>query len=254
MGKKSLADKIAELSKPSTEFDIEDNDLRDNVFDHNSDDEHLNSDLSDDETLKKQHYLAVDKSNIRKENDNLNLGKAYGGKVTSRGDLYESDESRSVDEHESSEDSDSGISLTANSESESEEEDEDEVTKEEDSNLTHKRLKLKELMSNERQHIVNRLSQSASNDAVKGFAILQQHKLFDSIIDSRMKVQKSLTNSNVLPIEKEILKEHFATKKTEKYLSQAQEKCFDLLDSILTLRSKLLKKDSVLSSSESVGR
>lgn len=259
MGKKSLAEKIAELSKPSTEFDIEDNDLRDNVFDHNDDDDHPNSDLSDDETLKKQHYLAVDKSNIRQENDNLNLGKAYGGKVTSRGDLYESDESRSLDEHEDSEDSDSGISLKTNSESESEEEDEDEsdsedkdeVKKQEDSNLTHKRSKLKELMSNERQHIVNRLSQSASNDAVKGFAILQQHKLFDSIIDSRMKVQKSLTNSNVLPIEKGILKEHFATKRTDKHLRQALEKCFDLLDSIIALRSKLLKKDSVLSSSES---
>lgn len=260
MGNKSLAEKIAELSKPSTEFDIEDNDLRDNVFDHNGDDDHLNSDLSDDETLKKQHYLAVDKSNIRNENGNLNLGKAYGGKVTSRGDLYESDEeSRSLDEHENSEDSDSGISLKTNSESESEDDDEDEsesedkdeVTKEEDSNLTHKRSKLKELMSNERQHIVNRLSQSASNDAVKGFAILQQHKLFDSIIDSRMKVQKSLTNSNVLPIKRDILKGHFATKKTDKYLNQTLEKCFDLLDSILALRSKLLKKDSVLSSSES---
>lgn len=257
MGKKSLAEKIAELSKPSTEFDIEDNDLRDDVFDHNDDDEHLNSDLSDDETLKKQHYLEVNKSNIRKENDNLNLGKEYGGKVTSRDDLYESE---GQDEREDSEDSDSGVSLKANSESESESEseedesdseDKDEAAREEDSNLTHKRSKLKELMSNERQHVVNRLSQSASNDAVKGFAILQQHKLFDSIIDSRMKVQKSLTNSNVLPIEREILQEHFSTKKTNKYLNQALEKCFDLLDSILALRSKLLKKDSVLSSSES---
>ncbi|CUM51821.1 Protein BFR2 [Debaryomyces fabryi] len=264
MGKRSLAEKIAELSKPSTEFDIEDNDLRNDVFDHNDDDDHLNSDLSDDETLKKQHYVSLDKSKLRKQSDNLNLGKTYGGKVTNRDDLYESEGSRSFDEEEDLEGSESGISLKSNSESESEEdeddeddeddeadsEDEDEAKREEGSNLTHKRSKLKELMSNERKHIVNRLSQSASNDAVKGYAILQQHKLFDSIIDSRMKVQKSLTNSNVLPIEKGILKERFATKKTDKYLNQAQEKCFDLLDSIIAIRSKLLKKDSVISSSE----
>lgn len=257
MGKKTLAEKIAELSKPSTEFDIEDNDLRNDVFDHNDDDD-LNSDLSDDDTLKKQHYVNVDKSKIRKDNDKLNLGKTYGGKVTSRDNLYESDGSRSFDEDDDLEGSESGVSLKSNSESESEEEEdddsdsenEDEEKKEEDSNLTHKRSKLKELMSGERKHIVNRLSQSASNDAVKGYAILQQHKFFDSIIDSRMKVQKSLTNSNVLPIERSILNEHFATKKTDKYLDQAQESCYDLLDSIIAIRSKLLKKDSILSPSE----
>lgn len=267
MGRKNLAEKIAELSKPSTEFDIEDNDLRNDVFEH-EEDEHLDSDISEDEASKKQHYVNVEKSKIRGANDKLNLGKKYGGNVASRDDLYVSDGARSSDEEESGEESESGASLRANSESEDEhselEEDSqqsdgddgsdgessDDEAKEENASLVHKRSKLKELMSNERKHIVNRLSQSASNDAVKGFAILQQHKLFDSILDSRMKVQKSLTNSNLLPIDKEAL-QNYSTKKTDKYISQAQSSCFDLLDSVLALRSKLINKDMGLTSSDS---
>ncbi|PYD08086.1 hypothetical protein DND47_30115, partial [Pseudomonas syringae pv. syringae] len=46
---------------------------------------------------------------------------------------------------------------------------------------------------------MNRLSEAASQEALKGYAILQQHKLFDALIDARLKVQKALTNSNLLP-------------------------------------------------------
>lgn len=261
----SLSEQIAELSKPATEFDIEDNDLRNDVFD-NENDNLLNTSESEDETTKKEHYVDVDKSNLRKKNDELNLGKKYNGNIKSRSDLYGSDDQENISEEEESsvnEDGDEQEQGGEESDEEDEESNEDQsesdeesdtgkINGEEDSNLSHKRSKLKEIMSNERTHIVNRLSNSATNDSVKGFAILQQHKVFDSIIDSRMKCQKSLTNSNVLPIDiKTMNADNHSSKKTKRYLHHATDKCYDLLDSIMALRLKLLKKDSIISSSES---
>lgn len=59
MAKKSLSEQLSQLTKPQTEFDIEDNDLRDNVFNQDSED---NSESEDDDQLKKEHYVDVSKS------------------------------------------------------------------------------------------------------------------------------------------------------------------------------------------------
>lgn len=263
MAKKSLSEQLSQLTKPQTEFDIEDNDLRDNVFNQDSED---NSESEDDDQLKKEHYVDVSKSKMRQNADSVSLGKKYTGNITNRSNLYDDEAEEDEDEEESDEQdedeeelndeeeevedeeeansdnsSDSGESLRDNSESEAES----------DSELNHKRLKVKQLMTKERSHIVNRLSQSATNDSLKGFAISQQHKFFDKIIDCRLKAQKSLTNSNLLPPNKETLEAtKTSTKKTAKYLAQAKEDCFNLLDSILSLRNDLLTKDHI--STESI--
>lgn len=262
MGKKSLAEQIAELNKPRSEFDIEDNDLRENVFEHedNSDNEAVSS----DEEMKKEHYVAVNKSKLRQ--NELDLGSKYTGSVSSRKDLYDDDEEMNQeeddqdeeDEEDESEDNseDDAVDLDnsdlddIDSEDEdSEEQDSDDNTPEEDESLTHKRDKLKELLQQERKHIVSRLSLSASGDALKGYTVLQQHKFFDSVLDARIKLQKSIAASNILPPNAATIKaEQLSTKKSDKYLSRAQDKCFDLLDSIFALRNTLLKKDSITTS------
>ncbi|KAK6198499.1 protein BFR2 [Scheffersomyces amazonensis] len=261
MARKTLAEQLAELTKPQTDFDIENSELKDDVFEDGSDNE-VQSD-SDDETLRQQHYVASSRSKLRKENETIALGGKYSGSVASRKNLYddedeeedgeeeeeEDDDDEEVDEEEEEEieeevdlsevDSDSDASLEGNSDEESEQEDEE---------LELKRNKIKELMAKERVHIVNRLSQSATTDALKGFAVSQQHKFFDKIIDSRLKIQKSLLNSNLLPPNHDILvSQDLATENTKEYVEQAKEQCFDLLDTIFALRKALYKKDGVSS-------
>ncbi|KAG2735674.1 hypothetical protein G9P44_001888 [Scheffersomyces stipitis] len=253
MAKKTLAEQIAELTAPKTDFDIEDNDLKQDVF-ANENEESGASDQEDD-SLRNEHYVAVSKSKLREKNSSVNLGKKYNGSVASRSDLYgdgdendeEDEEDEDDDELEENEDeendSDSGVSLSGQSDSEIEGEEESD---EETQDLQDKRSRLKSLMSQERSHIVNRLSQSATNDSLKGFAISQQHSTFDKIIDARLKIQKSITNANLLPPNSDTLSNSdISSKKTSKYLSKAKEDVFALLESIMSLRSELLKKDNI---------
>ncbi|CAH2353212.1 protein Bfr2p [[Candida] railenensis] len=265
---KTLAEQIAELTKPTTEFDIEDNELRDNVFENNSD--NSGDDLSEeDEELQKQHYVKVNKSKLRK--DDINLSSKYTGSISSRKDLYgddedvdveededddeeeEEDEDEDSEDEEGDEDEDGEVDLDDSEldqdSDESQDEDADQFDEQNDvsdDDLSHKRNKLKLLLQSERKQIVSRLSQSASNDALKGYSVLQQHKFFDTILDSRIKLQKSITTSNQLPPNNNVaMSEKLYTKKSKKYLKQSQEKCFDLLDQIFTLRNTMLTKESI---------
>lgn len=253
MAKKSLAEQIAELSQPKTDFDIE-NETADPFAQSGSDD------LESDDELQREHYVPVSKSTLRKDGS-LVKDKKYVGQVTSRADLYGSDAERPEEEDEDDEsaddnlendiadDSDSGASLRSNSDDESEQEEQDEQ-EEEESDAEHadvKREKIKAMMAKERTHIVNRLSESASTDALKGYAILQQHKEFDALIDTRLKIQQALLNSNMLPANEETLKaEGLATEDTEQNIATATEKCYDLLDAIFALRSHLYSKDKIV--------
>ncbi|KAK6461315.1 protein BFR2 [Scheffersomyces coipomensis] len=267
MAKKSLAEQLAEFTKPQTDFDIENSELKDDVFEDGSDNE-INSDFSDDETLRKEHYVASSKSKIRKENESIELGGKYSGSVTSRDRLYDDDEEDDEDEEEDdeeeedeeeeeeqdddddnndiNEESDSGVSLS----NESSDDEEDDESDKEDEELGVKRDKIKEFMAKEGVHIVNRLSQSATNDSLKGYAISQQHKFFDKIIDSRLKIQKSVINSNLLPPNSDIfISQDLKTKHSEKYLQEAKNECFELLDTILSLRKAMYKRDNVTTES-----
>lgn len=251
MVKKSLAEQIAALSKPQTEFDIEDNEIADRRF---SGEENSELEESDDD-MKSNHYVKVSESRLRKKNHRVELGGKYTGSKVSREALFDDEtelsgeedededemsEDESEDEDGGENDSDSGASLRSNSDSESEPEDE------EDEEDEAKRSKLKNLLNQERKHIVNRLSQSTTTDAIKGYSILQQHKLFDSLIDGRLKLQKALTNSNLLPMNYEALKsEPISTDKTHKLTNKSIDHCYDLLDTIFTFRSKLLSNDNI---------
>ncbi|KAF3985589.1 hypothetical protein FT663_04733 [Candidozyma haemuli var. vulneris] len=261
MAKKSLAEKFAESDQPP-DFDIENEDS--NPFARIDEEDFSASDESDEE-LKKGHYVSVGKSKLRDQNGSLVKGEKYKGALASRKDLYEdsdgeepsdsgSDEADEDDEEQEEEenDSDSGASLRANSDEESSDEGSDEGSDEEkgsedEEDADVKREKIRAMMTKERKHIVNRLSEAATQEALKGYSILQQHKLFDSLIDVRLKVQKGLTDSNLLPGNHETLeKEELGNDSTEDILEKASEKCYSLLDSILQLRSRLYVKENVV--------
>lgn len=275
MGKKSLAEQIAELSKPQNDFDIEDSEFADPFADLGSDG--MSAAGSDDE-LKNEHYVAVPKSALRKLNDKLVVGKKYTGKVADRSSLYENgslradfsasdlDSEESIDGHkneaepgesgeesgqsaqESGDESDSGASLKENSDSEaSDSESGEAIELDNEEDADGKRQRIKAMMAKERGHIVNRLSQAATQDALKGYAVMQQHKIFDAIIDSRLKIQKAVASSNVLPPNKEVMdSEQLSTDKTERRLHKATQKCYDLLDRIFHMRSALYTQDKLV--------
>lgn len=270
MAKKSLAEKYAEDDQPP-DFDIENEDS--NPFARVDNQDFLASDESDDE-LKKEHYVPVGKSKLRSQNGALVKDEKYKGSVASRKDLYGSEGeelddqegSESEEDNEEAEDnieqeeegsdeeeqSDSGASLRANSEDESSDdgrsdESSDDDGSDEEVDADVKRDKIKAMMTRERKHIVSRLSEAVTQEALKGYSILQQHKLFDSLIDVRLKVQKGLTNSNLLPGNYDTLeKEQLGNDSTEDMIEKASEKCYSLLDSILQLRSKLYVKENVV--------
>lgn len=266
MARKTLAEQIAALGQAKTDYDIENDDLG-NDFDESGDEDLGNS---DDEHAR-DHYVKVSKSKIREQSSAVK-GKKYKGEIVDRSALYndgndeasgsddidgideedeeveeeEDDEEGEIESENEAENSDSGASLRSNSdegESEVDESDgEDEISAE------AKRSRIKQLLANERKHIVNRLSESATNDALKGYTILQQQNEFDSLIDLRLKIQKALNISNLLPVNEDTFENiDVSTKKTGKHLKEATEKCFDLLDTIFALRSQLYTKDKVVS-------
>lgn len=254
--KRSLADELKDLSNPTTDFDIED----DNFNVSGSEDE---SGSSSDEEQKTEHYVGVNKSKLRKDGPK----NVYGGQKASRADIY-NDEGNSVSEsdgddsevdsaiesneddmedqaQEEQNDSDSGVSLDgSSSDSESDSEDKEETGDQGNSEDEHKRNKLKAFITKEKQTIGKRIAQSNINDALKGYTVTQQNKLFDQLIESRIKLQKSLTNANMLPKDKASSKP-FVTKETSDNVKTVESKCYDLLDTIMKFRNQAYAKESI---------
>lgn len=241
---KSLADQIAELTKPKKDFDIE------------AEDPFAQSDSDAAEEPRYTHYVKVGRSKMR---DKLEVGDKYKGKKVTRAALYGSSdddmedlpegsegESQADDTPESSsdeqfEDATDGSGLDANLDNDS------------DPSLDHdldadtdgaQKEQIKDIIQQEKKHILSRLSGAAALDALKGYALMQQHKVFDSLIDVRLKIQKALSNSNNLPVDAAAFK---ATKEKGdlKKVAEAKDLCYNLLDSILAFRAALHKSEGV---------
>lgn len=245
MAKRSLLEELATLEKPD-DFDIED-DERQDVF-GSEDDSEKEDDVAND------HYVLVGKSKLR--NNAPVLGGRYSGEKSSRKDIEEEEfsepdmeDEEEVSDEEAGAESDSGASLRANSDSDDDDEDDDEDENDmamngESEDLQYKRQQLLGLMAQERKHIISKLSENATNDALKGYAIQAQHQVFDKIIDGRLKLQKVIQLSNQLPFDAEVAEhEKLSSKKTSKYLEQARESCFNILDTVFALRNQLTEKD-----------
>lgn len=265
--KRSLAEELKELQNPVTDFDIED----DNADGFGASDSEDRDSSSGDEANKTGHYVGATKSRLRRDGPK----NVYGGKKSSREQIFndaqgslspsdasdesdaesdekdaESDKSDaesdgSLGEEEDNE-SDSGVSLSGlSSDSESEP---DSINgkleaKEEDSDVEHKRNKLKAFITKERQTIGRRIAKSNINDALKGYTVTKQNDLFDQLIETRIKLQKPLNNANLLP-EDYSASTAFISDHTDENIEAVQKKCYNLLDNIMKLRNVLYAKES----------
>lgn len=247
---RTVGERMGDVDAPE-DFDIETNELAEFGSDSGSGLE------SEDEQIAREHYVNVGRSKLR---TSAPVGKKYNGSVVSRKQLEENEESTGSEEHEESGDSDLiDGELIDNSDGASEEQDsekdishsgsDEELDLDSESaseRNTAPKTDIAALLAAERKHIVQRLSLSTTTDALKGYSIHKQQKLFDSLIEARMKIQKSLINANTLPSKK--MKEFAPSSSTYK---EAEEACYSLLDSILRLRSQLSKADHI--SSDKVG-
>ncbi|CDO93185.1 unnamed protein product [Kluyveromyces dobzhanskii CBS 2104] len=249
MGKKSLADQIAEIAnKPQVEdFDIENDE---SVFQHGGSGAEAGSGSEDDEELKNQHYVSVGKSKLRDAVDQgvASKDKKYTGSKGSRADMFNDDEMNAPLQGESeSEDSDAA-SLRSDSEDESVSEatsqSEDEEDEEEDEETILKKEKLARMVQMQTKQVVSNLAQSAQKDAAKGYAILQQNAFFDKVLDSRIKLQKAVGAANKLPLSGESWSELLDESNT-KLLDSTFKVLEKVLTQCITVRNKFQVGDHI---------
>ncbi|ANB13759.1 Bfr2p [Sugiyamaella lignohabitans] len=263
----SLADQLAKLANPEpVDFDPED-------FENRNPDDDSGNELEVNKAAT-EHYLEVSKSSLR--NDELNVdGVKYVGKRVKRDALFEQNgghseesddddeeevegEDDSEEEEEEEEDSEENDVVNGN---ESEEEDEmqsdDDISEKKEQRKLNgsasdgvpedevaKRAQLQELIDAERKNLAGRLSNTAKADAEKGSAVQHQLNIYESIIDCRIKLQKSIQAVNELPISRSSA-EKFTTEATPELISKNKESVFDLLNKVSQLRLRLLQKDGL---------
>ncbi|KAG7823765.1 hypothetical protein KL909_002502 [Ogataea angusta] len=238
---RTVAEEIAkELSKPVfKDVDIEN-------------EPNSSSEGSDDE-VSREHYVQ-NRSRLR----GVEVGENYKGKKVSRGDLYDEDKARSEgskSEEAESNDSDiladvtdSEVEEGSDNSEESEEGESEQESGHNDSDASsvadsYKRERISQLLAEEKKQIISRLSATAKSDAIKGYAILSQHRIFDLILDSRIKLQKAIVSANQLPLNTEIYDS--LSKKEKKEVEKVQEKVFELLEKTINVRRKLYAKDKI---------
>ncbi|KAF2091711.1 TRAUB-domain-containing protein [Saccharata proteae CBS 121410] len=219
---KTLAEQLADLDEPAPkDFDPEEPD------NYNSD-----SDESDAEAATgnegREHYENVGKSKLRKRNV-VPLGPQYEGSRVSR-DAVEDDDSDdpfakgfasgSDDDEESDaearpdgeddDDSEEGSGFSDEQDemdgADSEEEDdgtsatdlsdEDEDMDDAEPSTAVDRDELRKIMAEEQKTVAATISEAAKADAEKGRAVRAQRKTFDSLLNTRIRLQKALIATN----------------------------------------------------------
>ncbi|GAB7337846.1 hypothetical protein MBLNU457_4243t1 [Dothideomycetes sp. NU457] len=224
---KTLAEQIADLDDPAPkDFDPEEEPAQSSGSEDESDD----GDDDIGETAR-EHYADVGKSKLRKPTE-VSLGPQYAGAKVTRDAMLDDDDdednpfSKGFDEAESDEgDEDEGedededdIEEDAESEDEDEEldgdetpasevgdEDDEEEDSDEDEAPKRKirdddidRAELKRLMAEEQKSVASTLTEAAKADAEKGRAVKRQRLTFDTLLNTRIKMQKALVGTNTL--------------------------------------------------------
>ncbi|KAF2239687.1 TRAUB-domain-containing protein [Viridothelium virens] len=253
---KSLAERVAELDAPFRDHDPEDQSSSDNG----------NSDI--DETIRgdgREHYQVVENSKLRGK-DVAPLGHQYEGSRVSRDVAFYEEEddpfakgfqSSSSDEETYDESDDRArIGYIDGTEKEDEDEDEDEMEEEDDEEDTElsdggaaqvedddrdgfhsdSRAELRRMMSEQQKAVTSSISQAAKVDAEKGRAVKQQRSTFNSLLNSRIRLQKALISTNSFELAKSPEKE---THEDDEVVEAAENAAFRLWSSLNNLRENL---------------
>ncbi|SCU87004.1 LAMI_0D04368g1_1 [Lachancea mirantina] len=262
---KSLSEKISAIANKPVVADYDIENAETNSFEHRegSDDE---LDSSEDERQASSHYVSVGKSKLKDKGIHLRDEK-YKGAKSSRKALYDGDDdsesgensetdnnldrvSEDVDGVDSDSVDDDSVEVESVvesvSESDASEEFEDPESDQEEEDTEYKRKRLAALVQQETQTAVKRLSETSRQNASKGYAILEQNRLFDQILDTRIKLQKAVTAANELPLSKDSWELHLRESKGNKrLLKEAIGKLKDVMGQLIDFRDEFQMRDNI---------
>lgn len=129
------------------------------------------------------------------------------------------------------------------SDSEDEEEIEENLETPEEVSET-KRNKLQAILDTEKKVLASQLSTIAHTDAEKGAAIQQQMTVYESILDTRIKLQKGLAAANTFPLTSESL-DKIKTDESDAKIEKLKKSLYKLLDELTSIRVNMMKADGI---------
>ncbi|CZT24545.1 related to Che-1 protein [Ramularia collo-cygni] len=255
---RNRAAEFEELVKPvGKDFDPEEEDIA-------VDDSDEEPSEAEDDFDGREHYVAVTQSKLRKPTKAVPLGPKYRGSQVGRDALDQDSDSddpfnKSFDEEEES-DADGDLEMadgegSGDDDSEgSEEEGDEEGTSDTDMSedngdeLMAKpgdddaklRKELEKVVGDDLKNAVSAsISRASKEDAEKGRAVKKQRTAFDSLLNTRMKMQKSLIATNTLA---GLGEDQIAAEKddAEQALEAAETAAFNLWNTLNTFREDLL--------------
>ncbi|CAK7221760.1 rRNA-processing protein bfr2 [Sporothrix curviconia] len=155
-----------------------------------------------------------------------------GKPVYSDGEENEEEEDEEESEGSEVEDLNSDASEEDDGEDDSENsEDDDDDDDEVDASAAKAEAETKKILAQERKQVLASISQSAKADADKGFAVRQQRRTFDALLNMRIRVQKALSTANTLhTVDKE-------GESAEEAIEEAAAKAIELLNAIQGIRN-----------------
>lgn len=232
-----------------------------------SDDDRSDADFSEEEdtTAGREHYAAVGKSKLRKPIE-VSLGPEYTGRGISRKELEDSDSDDpfargfdEIDSEASDEDEVEGMDgLQIDGEEDSgEDDDEDDIaevsdedemdsaaddesdSEGEDDNAQsgdEKKVEtsaIRDLMKDSRS-FTSTIAASAQSDVAKGQAVKTQRKTFDTLLNTRIRLQKALISTNSM-----VAESHKAEAAPDASIEAAETAALTLLSNLTDLRQSL---------------
>ncbi|KAF5369219.1 hypothetical protein D9757_010019 [Collybiopsis confluens] len=160
----------------------------------------FNDPQPDSADISRAHYVDVGKSTLRKLHDSIADPK-YDGIKVSRTQLME-DESDSVKSDVDGDGDEGDDDQPSESDEEEEEGDVDQIPQSEEGREDEEKNQ-----PDEKKSLPAALRKSRDQDKKKGLAVSRQIEIWDSLLDTRIRLQKSITSSNTLPLASEILQD-----------------------------------------------
>lgn len=221
-----------------------------------SEDDRSDADLSDveDENAGREHYASVGKSKLRKKVE-VPLGPGYAGRGVSRKQLEDSDSddpfARGFDEEDSEASEEDGGSgdedISGDSDQDMNDEDEENGSGAEDesdsdaedvddggeANSKSDASAVRDLMKDSKS-FTSTIAASAQSDVAKGEAVKTQRKTFDTLLNTRIRLQKALISTNSMITDK-----HKTESAPGASIEAAEAAALKLLNNLTNLRVSL---------------
>lgn len=154
------------------------------------------------------------------------------GKEDESGSDEEEEEEFDIEDVDSDEETESGDDDDEGSDDDDDDDDEEEEEEDEEEDADQT-AKLREMMK-DTSLVTATLSQAAQGDIEKGKAIKEQRKTFDSLLNTRIRLQKALVSTNSMAADP-----HSTASAPEPAIEAAEAAALTLLNNLTNLRSSL---------------